>query len=241
MSANIKHDYSYIRTPQRLKDLKICEDVIDKIAIDTNDEKTAIEFLDYIEGKYKLYQYKKDNGVRFGGHELFFWRGGNYKHFTLNINHNLIDKEKILDDLQSHHIISNSDVYIRFQYATIPIESSIDKWLKQVEVSRDGIKLFDWEAFQYVYGLAYYSNGYCISRDMKDKIFNIEQELFEFIEGKRIDAILTYESVFGNSNQNMIGKIIKINDNIGYGFFKGKAVKKYYPISPVNIKSLCVV
>ena len=60
MSVKIKHDYSYIRTPQRLKDLKICEDVIDKIAVDTKDEKAAIGFLDYIEGKYKFYQYKKD-------------------------------------------------------------------------------------------------------------------------------------------------------------------------------------
>lgn len=241
MSAKIKHDYSYIRTPQRLKDLKICEDVIDKIAVDTKDEKAAIEFLDYVEGKYKFHQYKKDNGVRFRDHELFFWKGESYRYFTININHNLIDSAKITDDLQTHPIFDNEDTYIRFQYTTIPIIPSIDKWLKQIKISPKNINLFDWEAFRYIYGLAYYSGGYCLPQDMKDTIFNIEQKLFEFMECKNINITLIYEGVFGNSNQDMRGRIEKINDNTGYGFFKGKAVKKYYPISSVNIKSLSVV
>lgn len=241
MSVKIEHDYSYIRTPQRLKDLKICEDVIDKIAVNTKDEEAAIEFLDYIEGKYKLYQYKKDNGVRFGEHELFFRGGESYRYFTLNINHNFIDSATIIKELQSHPIFANEDTYIRFQYATIPIKPSIDKWLKQVNISPESVELFDWEAFQYIYGLAYYSNSHCLPQDMKYIIYNMEQKLFEFIEGKNIDITLTYQSVFIDPIQKSRGKIKKISDNIGYGFFKGGAVRKYYPITSVNIKSLSAV
>ena len=76
----------------------------------------------------------------------YFWSNGNYRYFTIDINHDLIDSSKVIRDILSQPFANSEGVYqITIQNNSVYI--TIDNWLKQIKVTKESVKIFDWKHF----------------------------------------------------------------------------------------------
>jgi len=104
---NITNDRSYINH-SRIENGIATEQPF-KVAVDRCWGKDITPLMDEIERTFKVYQYKNDNGVKYGEEELFFWTNTQYPDisdgkmafFSLNLNRKTTPDERraVLDRL----------------------------------------------------------------------------------------------------------------------------------------------
>jgi hypothetical protein len=88
----IKNDESCLALYDDMKRIGFTDRSVNKLCfqafVTANREgETAIKQIkDYLESHYKMYQYIKNNGVKYGEHELFYWSNDNDLYFTVNLN-----------------------------------------------------------------------------------------------------------------------------------------------------------
>lgn len=230
----IKHDMNYLTGKQGLKGIGFTDITVFKICFQgmrSDDTKIIIQELkDYLESKYKMYQYKKDNGVKYGEHELFYWHNGDTRHndferyfdVTLNDNNSIEHNETISKEIEQYikEKYSNDNLYVRFQYTDRIDWDKVNNYIKDFILDLDNIPF---EELQAVSSNMYYVGSHYASESI-DKLIEIEKIIMEHFKGKKV----IYNGIKGT---------LRKLDN-GYGVFKPRATRTYYPIELSKIKEL---
>lgn len=225
----IKHDMNYLTGKQGLKGMGFTDITVFKICFrGMRSDNTRIiiqELKDYLESKYKMYQYKKDNGVKYGTEELFYWCNHNderYFDVTLKDHNSIEDNEKISKEIEQYvkDKYSDANLYVRFQYADRIDWDKVNNYIKDFILDLDNIPF---EELQAVSSNMYYVGSHYASESI-DKLIEIEKIIMEHFKGKKV----IYNGIKGT---------LRKLDN-GYGVFKPRATRTYYPIELSKIKEL---
>ena len=227
---SIKHDKSYLRN-DILKELGYRNETINKICFQGNfkipgSEQIIQQIKDYLENTYKMYQYKKDNGVKYGEHELFYWCIHNDKIYfdvTLNDKFTIEYNNKIVAEIEEYinNNYAEATLYVRYQYSDIINWDKVNDYLNVYELDFNNIP------FNLLSSLAYYSfcAGNGITGKNKEKLYNIELEIQKYFKGKKV--------IFNNIK----GTVKEFKEGY-FGVFKPRATRTYYPFQLSTIHSL---
>lgn len=223
---NIKENKSYLRK-SKLKDNGLEEEKITRLDI-KSDKDTLKKIADLLESKFKMYQYKENNGINFNEEEIFYysnigWNGKDYPDFiklTLkwdNIKNNNIVNE-ILNIVKENCL--NSVINIDLVYTNTLNKEKIKDYIDNFEINKNNIienkyilSAIDQNVFSY-----HKLNG-----------LKIEDKLKE-IENFIVNELLDNKVIFNG----MKGRIKKVGDD-KYGFFKLKARVNYYCFGLENL------
>lgn len=227
----IKHDKSYLHLYEDWKKAGFTNEVVGKICIQGNYQYEEYEIVkkiaDYLESNYKMYQYIKNNGVKFGEEDLFFWTNERERmlYFDLTIKADTLDKHNfivhsIVQYLEQNY--SESQLYIRLQYTERKNWKSINKFLgNEFDIVNLPI-----DKLRPLYGYIYSSNQF--TKENIDKLHRLSEEYIGQFEGKKVCW-----------NNDIKGTIKKIGDT--YGLFKPRATRTYYPLDLSKINSLVLI
>ena len=230
----IKHDMSYLYlTNNKLKQMGFTNTTVYKICFQgmySDDTKIIIQELkDYLELKYKMYQYKKDNGIKFGEEELFYWSNYDSQRYfdvTLKDNNNIKHNEKISKEIEEYvkEKYKNTNLYVRFQYHNRIDWSKINDYIEYFELDFNNIPF---EELAAISSRMFYVGSYYTEESMI-KLANIEKQIMKYFQNKKI----IYNNIKGTLRELPCG---------GYGVFKPRATKTYYPIKLKSIEKLELV
>lgn len=229
----IKHDKSYLNLWEDQKNAGFTVEVVDKIKFDADIRDNRCieafqEIKDYLENNYKMYQYKKGNGLKHGEHELFYWASWQTpeRYWTIDLNENLSFKkrtellEQIIKYLEDNFSDINGNVCL--QYKNCMDWDLVNKYISQLEVDYNNLPYNKLRAIFYFQ----FNDWKYLTKENANKLIDIEQHLFISLEGKKV--------IF-----NDIKGTLKKVDNYGtYGVFKPRAKRSYYKIGFSNINSL---
>ena len=229
----IMENRDYIITETSLKDLGLEYDTIGKLCITgySGAERAVFEIKEWLEGNYRMYQYDKGNGVRYGEHELFYWNlSDDSLYFTIDIEHkNVDDAQRVSDEIVSY-IKSNhngADGSVTLQYESVLRWDAINQFVAELDISAaDGLPLpaiarIAYEA-QYVSDTLTFSN--------REKLHSLETKLLGAMRDKRV--YYTIE----NMNMSIKGTLCQLTD--GKFVVKPRATKLYFPVELQNITKL---
>ena len=234
IEMNIEHDKYYLNLWIQQKEAGFSQEIVSKIRFDADVKddrcvKAFQEIKDWLEANYKMYQYKKDNGVKYGEHELFYWANWETpeRYWTIDFNE-ILSFEKRIELMQQivKHIESNySDIsgYIYLQYKNCMDWDLANEYILNLDVDYSNVPFDQLRAifyFQFTGGWKY------LNKENANKLIDIQQELFKGLEDKKV--------VFNGIK----GTLKKIDNNGGYGVFKPRATRTYQKIGLNNIISL---
>jgi hypothetical protein len=170
-----------------------------------------------------MYQYKKDNGIKYGQEELFYWSDGSERYFdvTLKDDNSSLHNEQIAKDIEQYvkDNYSDKNLHVRYQYTDRINWSSVNDYIKNFELDLNNIPFDELKAVS-----AYiYSYGKNYAEGNKEKLWDIEEKIFNHFNNKKV----VYNGITGT---------LKQLKNESYGVFKPRATKTYYPISLSKIK-----
>ena len=242
----IKYDESLLYLYNDMYKAGFTTKIIDKIMFHgfKGDEEIIKEFADYLEEHYKMYQYKKGDGVKFHEEELFYWHNTQYDnglYFDVNIQPNygferaIQIGNEIVEYLKSCNKQMNGTIVIRWMEEP--------NWYKANDYMNNE---FDPNNIDLDKIRPLYSNllsGNTLTLANKDKLIAANNRYLKSIDGKKVSCILISDSVFGSFANKIDGKIKSLYgmDKGSYGLFKPRATKTYYPIDIGKIKSLEVI
>lgn len=230
---NIKHDKSYLNLWGDQRDAGFTKETIGKIVFDANikDNRciTAFQTIkDWLEDNYKMYQYKKDNGIKHGEHELFYWASWQTPegHWSIDLNERLsFDKRiELIDQIVKYLKDNYSDICgeIRLQYKNCMDWDVVNEFITDLEIDYNNIP---YNKLRPIFDFQFTGDWKYLSKNNIDRLYYIQKEIFKKLEGKKV--------VF-NGIQGTVKKIGEDN----YGVFKPRATRTYYKLDMGNIKSL---
>lgn len=231
----IKHDKSYLTGREGLKGMGFTDVTVFKICFQgmySDDSSIVIqEIRDYLELKYKMYQYKKDNGIKYGEEELFYWHNGDtryndfkrYFDVTLKDNNSIEHNERISKEIEQYvkDNYPNANLYVRFQYTDRIDWDKVNDYIENFELDLENIPF---EELHAVTSYMFCCGSHYNEKSM-EKLTDIENQLMKFYEGKKV----IYNGIKGT---------LKHLGNNNYGVFKPRATRTYYPIELKTIKEL---
>lgn len=230
----IKHDRSYLCLYDDIKSVFTFE-CVGKICVEgynnnkENHEKYIKDILDYLESNYKMYQYKKDNGIKYGEEDLFYWGNGESLYFDVTLKD---DNKKIVNERLVNEILrflndnySNSNLYIRLQYTLKINWNFVHEYIaKNNDVNDYNIGvLYDFYHNHYDY------RNYFTS-DEVEKINNLTNAFIGQYNNKKV--------LLKNGTKGTIKYISSLNK---YGLFKPRVKNKFVPISSVDLQELEII
>lgn len=241
----IKHDESYLYLYEDIKQTGFTNKIIGKIAFqayrtDINGKYSIQKTKDFLENNFKMYQYKKDNGVKFGEEDLFYWSNGEELYFDVSLNekNSLEYNQNIVDKIISYveQELNNVQGCVRLQYAERTDWNKINEYINDTTFNIDSLP------FKTLIPIINksYGSGNTLSLDNRNKIIQIEKEIFEKYQNKKITVEILSSGIFGNSITEVKGTLKFITSKNEYGIFKPRSRKTYYPISLSNIYDLKV-
>lgn len=223
----MKHDKSYLYLYKRMVDTGFTDEVVGKICVQggVNEQENITELLDILENNFRMYQYKKDNGVKYGTEDLFYW-GDRERYFDVTVKANdLKNHNKIVADVLNiiENNFKNSDFYVRLQYDNRIDYEKINEYLKQD---------FDISNFQISTLGAFYenipSNHGRYTKESTQKLYKLSNDFLDQYVDKKVIV-----------NQTLKGTIHKLDDI--FALFKPRATKTYYPLNIGVIQSIELV
>ena len=229
----IKHDKSYLNLWADQSNAGFTRELANKIVFqaDVRDNRCIVAFQtikDWLEDNYKMYQYKKGNGVKYGEHELFYWASWDTpeRYFTIDFNEVLsFDKRiELLEQIESYIVnnLSNIGGFIRLQYKNCMDWDLVNEYVLQLEIDCNNIP---YDKLRAIFDFQFTGDWKYLTKENALKLYNIQQELLKNLEGKKV----IYNGIKGT--------VKKVN-NGGYGVFKPRATRTYYPIELKTIKEL---
>lgn len=230
----ISEHKDYLTANTSLKDLGLEYDTIGKLCIQGRKgfESAILEIKQWLEAHYRMYQYKKGNGVKYGEHELFYWHNCNDSlYFTVDIEHsNVDDAKRIADEIVAyitaeHH---TADGYVSLQYESVLRWGAINQFVMEMDTSdKDVLPL---NALARIARKGYLT-GHTLTLESRDKLHELELELLGAMCGKKvcIDTGGMGQPVKGTLHQLAGGQ---------FAVFKPRATRTYYPVSLGNIANL---
>lgn len=224
----IKEYKGYLTENNQLVKAGLSDNVVTKISFEgsfqANEQLIMKSIADYLEENYKMYQYKKDNGVKFGEHDLFFWTNrDDLLYFDVNINAETLEKHNqivnsIVNYIENNY--SNTQINVTLNYTVRNDWNRINDYLKQ----DFGVNNLPIEVLQELHRGINYA-GWDFTKESVQKLNELSNLYLDQFVDKR---------VFWNG---MKGTIKNFDEN-RYGFFKLRARKNYYTISLGNSDSL---
>lgn len=222
----IKHDKSYLYLYEDFNCMFGFEEV-KKICFEGSfkEEKYIKEILDYLENNYKMYQYKKDNGVKFGEEDLFYWSNGESLYFDITLKG---DKKTLVNEILEfmNRNYLNSDIYIRLQYTR-----DID-WDLVHEYLKNDMNNLNHDEMGVLYDI--YHNHFDYRQNFTEEEVKIINDFTnDFIKQFNNEKILLSNGIKGT---------VKYIENLNkYGLFKPRVRNKFIPLSLTNLKELKVI
>jgi len=242
----INHDESYLYLYSDMEHTGFTQKSVKKIcfqgyAADFERSQIAIQNIkDYLENNYKMYQYKKDNGVKFGEHELFYWcnDGGLYFDVSLNEKNSLEQNERIVNEIIDYvnQEYSNMQGYVRLQYESRTDWNKVNEYIQNTEFDINNLPYGMLNAISN----AAYGQGNTLVIESRTKLQNIEQQLMNAFKDKKVIYEQVSSGVFGKSRTAIKGTLKQISEN-AYGVFKPRATRNYYIIDMQHIANLQLV
>jgi len=239
----INHDESYLYLNSDMERVGFTNKTIQKIcfqgyAKDFEKSKTAIQTIkDRLENHYKMYQYKKDNGVKYGEHELFYWSNGENLYFDVSLNekYSVEYNQKIVDEILDYVNQEHSDVQgeVSLQYELRTDWNKVNKYVQRTEFDINNLPYGTLNAISN----AAYCQGDTLTIESRNKLYNIEQQLMNAFKDKKVVYKQVLNGMFGKTETTIKGTLKQINENV-YGVFKPRATKTYYKINMRYIKNL---
>lgn len=228
----LKHDKSLLGN-DILKVLGYKDEAIHKICFQgkfniANSETIIKRIKDHLEETYKMYQYKKDNGVKFGEEELFYWSNDNKLYFDVNLNNKFTIEynNRIVEEIEAYlkTNFSDDELYIRYQYSDIINWNKVNNYITNFQLDCNSIP------FDMLSSLSYYCHvaGNRITRENHEKLLDIEIKIQEYYKNKKV--------VFNNIK----GTVKEFKEGY-YGVFKPRATRTYYPFRLSKINTLQLV
>lgn len=222
----IKDDKSYLHLWEDVKNAGFTVEKVSRIDFNYKNDDNIIKILDWLENNFKMYQYKKDNGLRYGDHELHYWSNGtNYIQLSFNTKNSFdswdILLSRILNHITENYSDTEGEIYLHYQNC-IDWEK-INDYVMNTNFDINSLPLEKLQIICHQGGLS----GSLLSKESKVKLAEIENNFLENLEGKKV--------VYNN----MKGNIKKFRDD--YVFFKQRATKTYYNIGLAKIRSLDLV
>lgn len=230
----IKHDQSYLSENNTLVDAGLANDMIWKICIQgnnkVNEQKLIKQIADYLEENFRMYQYKKDNGIKSQTEDLFFWTNGDREkmlYFDVSVKADTPEKHNqivnsVIEYLKSNY--TDSQIYVRLQYKRITNWNVVNEYLKQ-NFDLDNLPIN-------VLQLLHNDSKYCGHGFTKESIDKLH-ELSNYYLDQFVDKKVLW-------NGQIKGTIRKFEEG-RYGLFKPRARKTYHPIELGKIQSLVFV
>lgn len=223
----IKHNKMYLSLWEDWKKAGFTNETITKICIEGECE-TVKQIADYLENNYKMYQYVKNNGIKYGEEDLFFWTncGETLTYFDITVKANtLVQHNEIVNSiiqyLEANY--SNTQLYVDLQYHNLKDWNLINEYL-----SKDfDIDNLDVDKLRPLYGYLY--SGHQLTKENESKLIQLSEDYLKQFENKKV--IL---------NDNIRGTIKRITED-SFGLFKPRATRTYYPIDLSKIKSLVLI
>ncbi len=241
----IKHNESYCYLYEDMKSEGFTDRAVNKLgfqgyATDLENSKQAIQKIkDYLEEHYKMYQYKKDNGVTFKECELFYWSNDSDLYFTVNLSdyytneHNNEIVSEILNYIENNY--SNIQGYVNIQYEERTDWNKVNDYILNTQFDVKNLPFKTLRAIEY----NTYCKGDTISMEARDKLIEIKNSFLSSVENHKIECTFIMTGIFGQSKQVIKGTVKKVNNN--YGIFKPRATKTYYPFDMTMIEDVKVI
>jgi len=229
----IKHDKSYLNLWDGQRKAGFTQEIANKIVFDADirDNRCIESFQiikDWLEDNFKMYQYKKDNGVKHGEHELFYWASWENpeRYWTIDFNEKLSFNKRIelIKQIEKYLMDNYSEIsgFIRLQYQNCMDWNLVNEYVSTLEIDYNNIPYEKLRAIFYFQ----FNDWRNLIKDNAEKLLNIQQELLKTLEDKKV--------IF-----NGIKGTLKKIDNYGtYGVFKPRATRQYYKIGLNNIETL---
>ena len=199
-----------------------------------NKERSRIAFidiLDWMESKYKMFQYKKGNGVKYGEHGLFYWSNGDGLYFSIQINHDILkNADDVVKDIldYSESKLMGIDGYIRLQYATIIDWNRISAYIMETEFDIDNLPLNE---LSYISAQSQYI-GCTLTIPAREKLSQIEKQVFYPF----VDKIIVWKTTTGKT----IKGTLRQGGDGTFMLFKPRATKTYYNVGLKNTNEIKV-
>lgn len=242
----IKHDESYCYLYKDMESAGFTDRAVNKLCFqgygtDLENSKKAIQDIkDYLEEHYKMYQYKKDNGVTFKECELFYWcNDGDNLYFTINLSdyytneHNNKIVSEILNYIENNY--SHINGFVNIQYEERTDWNKVNNYILNTEFDINNLPFKTFRAI--AYNTQY--NGNTISIEARDKLAEINNSFLSNIENHKIECTFIMSGILGQSEQIIKGTVKRVNN--GYGIFKPRATKTYYPFDMKIIENISVI
>ena len=224
---NIEYDYSYLNIEKDFADVGFADETVEIIRVQAKmgEEEEVNWFLDMLERRFKMYQYIKDNGVKFGEEELFYWCGESKLYFTLTVKAETLEQhEKIVDDVLDivRNDFGQTNFELSMQMGNRKDWSKINGYLEQIS---------EWKTISpNIISMFYNDMKYCgtkYSKESVEKLYALSDEYLEIFVDKKVKW------------NDWLGTVRKLST--GYAFFKTRAKRTYYQLNLGNVESLkCV-
>jgi len=227
----IKHDQSYLSENNTLVEAGLANDMIWKICIQgnlkENEYKLIKQIADYLEENFRMYQYKKDNGVKFKTEDLYFWTNEEREkmlYFDVSVKADTPEKHNqivnsIVKYLEENY--SDSQIYVRLQYKRLVNWNKVNEYLKQdFDLNKMPVNVLQ---------LLHNDSNY-VGHGLTLESINKLNELSNAYLDQFVDKKVLW-------NGEIKGTVRKFEEG-RYGLFKPRARKTYFPIELGKIKSL---
>lgn len=239
----IKHDESYLYLYEDMHKAGFTTRAVNKLCfqgygMDFENSKQAIQNVkDHLESNYKMYQYKKDNGVNFGKHELFYWCGDNDDlYFTASLNDEMpIDRNKeIVSEILTYIENNYTDIqgFVNIQYEELTDWNAVNNYVINTDFDINSLP------FEVLRAIKYHSNnkGNTLTLEARDKLSKIEMQLLKELENKKVIYTFIMSGLLGNSIQEIKGTVKAVGNK--FGIFKPRQTKTYYPFDMTSVISI---
>lgn len=231
----ISHDKSYLHSKQEFLSKGFQYDAISKLCFQgikkyiKQSNIALLDILDWLESNYRMYQYKKDNGVKYGEHELFYWSNGDSSYFSIDINHDVVKSvDDVVEDILAYaeSKLKDIDGYIRLQYGTITDWDRINVYIMETEFDESNLPL---NVLSYFSARSQYV-GNTLTIPAREKLHQIENQVFNPLLNKKI----VWETATGKT----IKGTLRQGGDGSFRLFKLRATKTYYPVGLKNANEI---
>lgn len=227
----IEHNLDYLPSNDILVEAALANDVIGKICLEGNfkHREQIIQIADYLENNFRMYQYKKDNGVKYKTEDLFFWTNCQREemtYFDVTVNSETLEGHNeivntVVKYLEENY--SDTEIYVSLQYTRRFDWNKINQFLKQ-DFDLNNLPV---SVLQILHSESKYCGRKFTEQDI-EKLNKLSTLYLDQFVGKKVIW-----------NGQIKGTIRKLSD--GFGLFKPRAKKSYYPLELGNIKSLSLI
>ena len=231
MPLEISHYKGLLNNNGILQENGYINETIQKISFESKNTVLIQTLKDYFEANYKMYQYKKDNGVKFREEDLFYWCNyqndihKRYFDVTLNDNSSIEYNQNIVRKIEDYLMInySNENLHVSYQYQDVIDWNKVNAFIEEYQLVLNDIS-FDFRLLSKIW---YYGTSVSgkLNKDNIDKLISIESQIQQYFEDKKI--------IF-----NGIKWTVKQIGEGRYGVFKPRARRTYYTFTLENIQEI---